>query len=122
MKLQESREEIVERFRLCGELTCTLYELYDDEEDYAMAEISWDDIRDMLELDDDEEMEIAIQGEESPCLFAGVSMDDGKLYLQVVDSNGHFCLVPYIDASSRELKRVNDLMMRYVREIKKMED
>lgn len=122
MELPVSREEMVERFRLCGELTCTLYELYDDEDDYDMAAIDWDDIRDVLELDDDEEMEIVIQGEKSPCKFTGVSMDDGKLYLCIVDSNNSHCNVPYIDASSRDLKRVNDLVMRYARETEKMED
>ena len=120
MKLQESREEIVERFRLCGEISCTLYEFCNDEDDYINCTIGWDDIMDVLEIT--EGVYISIIGEEKPCIFQGITMDDEKLYIDFVGEKNTHCSVLFTNVENKDLKRINELLTRYVYELKNLED
>jgi len=88
MKLEATREEMLERFRLYGEMFCTCYELCDGDDPADLDEFKIDydtDICETLGLDPDEGYMVEMPDETEEVALQGIEIGDGDMVMIYVD-------------------------------------
>lgn len=119
MKLEATREEMLERFRLYGEMFCTCYELCDGDDPADLDEFKIDydtDICETLGLDPDEGYMVEMPDETEDVVLQGIEIGDGDMVMIYVEGAKYPYLLPAIFTPSKTLQRVNDLLQRYAKE------
>ena len=125
MKLPTTKEEMLERFRLFGELFCLCYELAEGDCDCDIEGFKVDfdlDICDVLDLNPDDDplrLDCGQDDEPDEVDFTGIEVDDsGMVMLGFQGANYPFSQYA-IATPSATLQRVLDLLRRYADELNK---
>lgn len=116
MELNTTKEDMLERFRLYGEIYCLLADINEDKRsmDGFVLE-SWE-LEDMLE-DEDIDLEFDF-GEATGALYELNFEDEMLLVFYTSYKNGYTCGRPVIQMPTDTIRRLKDLLERYVKALK----
>lgn len=116
MELNTTKQDMLERFRLYGEIYCLLADINEDKRsmDGFVLE-SWE-LEDMLE-DEDIDLEFDF-GEETGTLYELNFEDEMLLVFYTSYKNGYTCGRSVIQMPTDTIRRLKDLLERYVEALK----
>ncbi|MCR5036093.1 MAG: hypothetical protein K6A73_02080 [Bacteroidales bacterium] len=123
MKLPAPKEEMIERFKLMGEIYCTCYELCDGDgpTDLEGFNIEYDvEICEELERDPDEEpllLTLSDEIHEVPFTDIEFGEPDGQLLIGVKGEKYAY-QIPAEMMPSESLRRISDLLKTYAEALK----
>lgn len=126
MKLEASKEEILERFRICGEIFILCWEIADEDCRFDFDEdtkIEYDDIcSELSDEDAPDDLFINIgDGRKEKCYFDGISYENGVLMINFLEDIGEgrlaHCGMPAKYVPSETLRQVLALLEKYAKEI-----
>lgn len=111
MKIKESREELMERFKQEGDIFYSVISMIETEDDLDMFAISIDDINDYLGTDECVMMEV--DGEQEARCFTGLTFENGTMMVEFSKGQGHYELVPPRAIDQVSLREIADILRRY---------
>lgn len=111
MKIKESREELMERFKQEGDIFYSVISMIEKEDDIDMFAISIDDINDYLGTDECVMMEV--DGEPEARCFTGLTFENETMMVEFSKGLGHYELVPPRAIDQVSLREIADILRRY---------
>lgn len=118
MKLPSTRENMLERFRLYGEIFCTCYELCDGEypTDIEDFEIEYDEMCEAIGFDPEAALMIEMTDEPKEVQFMGIQVSDSDMVMIEYHNERYQAAMPAIHTPLCSLKQINELLQRYAKE------
>lgn len=118
MKLPSTKEDMLERFRIFGEMFCACYELCDGDypTDIEDFQIDYDDMCETLGLDPDAALMIEMTDEPKEVQFTGIEVSDHDMVMICFYNERYHASMPAIHTPVYTLKRINELLQRYHKE------
>ena len=116
MELRTTKEEMIERFKLCGEIMCLCASLTDDDtlEDFCLE---WYKIQEQLGLPEDKELIIDVDQEDSQVSFDCVCFSDD--FMPLVEYQAKYASgVQGIWCNTTALETIKCYIERYCKSLK----
>lgn len=109
------KEEMVERFKLCGEIFCQCSELEQESDYMDDFRLEWYEINEQLNIG---KMHVNIDEEDDNVLFDGIEFTENMPSVMFVSSNGYSQSIAGIYVSTDTLRRIIKVIEDYLKALK----
>lgn len=117
MALNTTKEELIERFRLYGEIYCMMDEAFDEDGTMDYVKITASEIKEMLE-DEDVDLIMDFDGETGE--LHEINFENEMMMVWYLGDEG-CCGWQIIQYSTDTIRKLKDLLERYVKALKEEE-